>query len=417
MDNLPVLKQLIQLLNWILVNLHDLFSGWGLSEDWTWGFAIIGLTIIVRLILFPLTWKQYSNAHALQAVQPKIRELQRKYKDDRNKLQAETMKLYQEHRVNPFASCLPLLLQLPVFIALYYAIKGTSYLDPVTTKALADAGFLWIKSVADGGGGLGMPDPTHILLILYVVTQLISTELMLQTQSDKAQKWLMRAMPIIFVFFLWSFPAGLFVYWVTTNLWTIGQQLIIRKAMKPFQMPAEDAKPAKRSRFIDALVSAQEKGDQARADKPQVKQGQRKQSGGQGTKSATSGQSAKTKPGAGGKSAGRKGSPGTKSAGTAKGSAAAKGRPPGKQGGGRQGARSRTAGGAPREESGSIPPVAVSGAEPTPAPPAEAPPDEVPSGPAPSSNTTADDTKPATPSAAEAGDVERETKESGPAAS
>jgi YidC/Oxa1 family membrane protein insertase len=92
------------------------------------------------------------------------------------------------------------------------------------------------------------------------VTQLISTELMLQTQSDKAQKWLMRGMPIIFVFFLWNFPAGLFVYWITTNIWTIGQQLIIRRTMpKPEELAARKAaKPKKRSRFMEAVMQAQE---------------------------------------------------------------------------------------------------------------------------------------------------------------
>ena len=91
----------------------------------SWGWAIIILTIIVRLILMPLTFKQFRSAQAMQRIQPKIKELQRKYKTDKRKLQEETMKLYQEYRVNPFASCLPLLLQMPIFICLYYAIRFT----------------------------------------------------------------------------------------------------------------------------------------------------------------------------------------------------------------------------------------------------------------------------------------------------
>jgi YidC/Oxa1 family membrane protein insertase len=253
--NLPVFKQLIELLHWILVSLNDALASLGLGPNWSWGLAIIGLTIIVRLVLFPLTWKQFSSARSMQAIQPLLKELQKKYKGDRAKLQQETMKLYQEHRVNPFASCLPLLLQLPVFMSLYYAIRGTPYLDPATTQALSNASFLWIPH-------LGQPDPTYILLVLYVGTQLISTELMLTYQTDKQQKWIMRAMPIMFVFFLWRFPAGLFVYWVTTNLWTIGQQLLIRKYMKPF-VPASSSDPAaagtkrvKRSRIMDVIMSA-----------------------------------------------------------------------------------------------------------------------------------------------------------------
>ncbi len=254
MSSLPLFKQLVQLLHWVLVSLNDALAGLGLGPEWSWGLAIIGLTIVVRLILFPLTWRQFSSSQALQAIQPKLRALQKKYKNDRAKLQAETMKLYQEHRINPMASCLPILLQLPVFLSLYYAIRGTDYLDKATTAALANASFLWIPKLGD-------PDPYYILLIIYVVSQLISTELMLTAATEKSQKMLMRAMPIMFVLFLYKFPAGLFVYWVTTNLWTIGQQLIIRKVMKPVDAAALAARPAKRSRFMAVLAAAQEQRD------------------------------------------------------------------------------------------------------------------------------------------------------------
>ncbi len=156
MYNLPGFKQLIELLNWVLVHLEHFLASLGLGPNWTWGLAIIGLTIIVRLILFPLTWKQFSSAQAMQAVQPKLKELQKKYKGDRAKLQAETMKLYQEHRVNPFASCLPIILQLPVFISLYYAIKGTPYLDPANTKAPGQRGL-----PVDPAPGPAGPDLHH----------------------------------------------------------------------------------------------------------------------------------------------------------------------------------------------------------------------------------------------------------------
>ncbi len=250
MYNFPIFSQLILLLHWVLVTINDFLAGLGLGYSWTWGLAIIGLTIIVRLILFPLTWKQYKSAQQMQLIQPQIKELQKKYKSDRGKLQEETMKLYSEHRVNPFASCLPLLLQLPVFISLYAAIKGLGPLSApayqASVEALNQAPFLWIPH-------LGFPDPYYILLILYVVTQMISTELMVATQSDSTQKWIMRAMPIMFVLFLFNFPAGLFVYWVTTNVWTIGQQLIIRRTMpKPEELAAKaKAKPKKRSRFME----------------------------------------------------------------------------------------------------------------------------------------------------------------------
>ena len=266
MYNLPILSQLILLLHWVLVTINDFLSGLGLGYSWTWGLAIIGLTIIVRLILFPLTWKQYKSAQQMQMIQPQIKELQKKYKSDRGKLQEETMKLYSEHRVNPFASCLPLILQLPVFISLYAAIKGLGPLSApayqASVEALNQAPFLWIPH-------LGFPDPYYILLILYVVTQMISTELMVATQSDQTQKWIMRAMPIVFVAFLFNFPAGLFVYWVTTNVWTIGQQLVIRTTMpKPEELAAKaKAKPKKRSRFMEVMMASQGEAMKQREEK------------------------------------------------------------------------------------------------------------------------------------------------------
>jgi YidC/Oxa1 family membrane protein insertase len=280
--NLPILKQLVLLLHWILVTINGALASLGLGPNWSWGLAIIGLTIIVRLVLFPLTWKQFSSAQSMQAIQPQLKELQKKHKGDRGKLQQETMELYKEHRVNPFASCLPLVLQLPVFISLYAAIKGLGPLEGglPSVAALNNASFLWLPH-------LGEKDPTYILLILYVVSQLVSTELMLATQTDKSQKMIMRAMPIMFVFFLFRFPAGLFVYWVTTNLWTVGQQLLIRKVMKPRDLATMSAKPAKRSRIMEAIMSGQEdrvKGRDeliAKQKAERAKQGGAKQAAGQ----------------------------------------------------------------------------------------------------------------------------------------
>jgi YidC/Oxa1 family membrane protein insertase len=247
-------KPLVELLHWVLVNIHDALAAIGLSNRWTWGLAIIFLTLLVRVILLPLTWKQYRSAQAMQALQPKIKELQRKYKKDRQKLQQETMKLYQQYKVNPFASCLPVVLQIPVFISLYYAIRGAPYLDKATTDALANAPFLWLPH-------LGLPDPYYILFVVYIVTQMVSTELMMTPQTEKQQKWMMRAMPFIFVTFLYRFPSGLFVYWITTNLWTVGQQLLIRK-MTPhpdilLARQAEKAKNKPGGRFMKALTQAQ----------------------------------------------------------------------------------------------------------------------------------------------------------------
>jgi YidC/Oxa1 family membrane protein insertase len=316
----------------------------------SWGIGIILLTICVRIVLFPLTWKQFRSAQHMQLLQPKIKALQAKFKGDKQRLQQETMKLYQEHRVNPFASCLPLVLQLPVFFCLYYAIRGT--------PELRNAHFLWLT--------LGARDPYFILLVFYVVSQLISTELSLQYTSDNRQKWMMRAMPLFFVVVLLNFPSGLFVYWVTTNLWTIGQQLIIRKTMKALPEPAA-GKPRKQSRFIQAMSAAQEQraaqvgqqrpggGKTGPGGKP-VKKGARpagrpggKPAGKPGARpagkpSGQGGGQGGTKPGGQSGGSGRpSGQPATKSQGSQSGKPGARpsgkpgGRPQGKPGGGQAG--------------------------------------------------------------------------------
>lgn len=308
-----ILKPLVELLHWILMWFHDTLSAIGLSEDWTWGLAIIGVTVLVRLIMFPLTWKQYKSSRAMQALAPQIKALQKKHKGDRATLQQETMRLYQENRVNPFASCLPLILQMPVFFALYYTLKTppVDYLPAAETEALANASFLWLPK-------LGEPDPYYVLLVIYIVTQLISTELMLTPQTDKSQKMLMRAMPIMFVFFLKNFPSGLFVYWVTTNLWTIGQQLIIRKTMPIVVLEAAagssgdggggkaGAPPKKRGKFMEAMMAAQEQRKAQLDERRKGAQGGAKEGGSGAAKTKGTGAGA-AKGGSSSKSGGKKG--------------------------------------------------------------------------------------------------------------
>jgi YidC/Oxa1 family membrane protein insertase len=240
----------------------------------SWGLAIIGLTVIVRLFMMPLTFKQFRSAQAMQQLQPKIKELQRKYKGDKRKLQEETMKLYQEYRVNPFASCLPLLVQLPIFICLYYALKGT--------PEIKQASFLFIPSLGQ---------PWLPLFIVYIATQMVSTELMMQPETDKQQKWLMRAMPVMFIFILYRFPAGLMLYWVTTNLWTIGQQLIIKRTTPKRELQPAGAKPP--GRFMRALMLAQD----TQKEKTDGAAGSPKDAGSSGKSSGRTGRAAGGKPG------------------------------------------------------------------------------------------------------------------------
>src|SRR5207253_7145212 len=180
----------------------------------------------VRMILVPLTIKQIHSMQNLQRFAPQMKEIQKKYKHDKQKQNEELMKFYRENSINPAASCLPMLLQLPVFIALYYTLKHfNSNFHP---GAHADLSFLhFIPSISahttTHWGG-------YVLLAVYVVSQMASTFFMAAT-TDKTQRTLFLILPVFFVFVIARFPAGLVLYWVTTNLWTVGQGLITRRLM------------------------------------------------------------------------------------------------------------------------------------------------------------------------------------------
>ena len=170
---------------------------------------------------------------ALQALQPQIKEIQEKYKNDRQRMQQEMMRFYQENKVNPFASCIPLLAQLPVFITLFYTLAraaGGHRLPDGQPAAKCRTGtgraFLFIPDLTAKATGAEL----IVLLVLYVGTQLISGMVMAVT-ADSNQRILMLVLPFIFVPFIIAFPAGLVLYWITTNVWTIGQQYVIQKVI------------------------------------------------------------------------------------------------------------------------------------------------------------------------------------------
>lgn len=231
-----VLQPLIDVCEQVLLFFHDTIgSGWGLS--------IILLTLTVRVVLLPLTLKQAKSMQRMQALAPEIKKIQAKYKDDKARQQQEMMRFYQENKVNPLASCLPLVFQLPFFISLYYMLRTDLRQDICgqTAKVCSDvvphsAQFLFVQDLtaAATGGTL------VVLVILYVGSQL-GSGLLSSAAMDKNQRMLMLALPIVFVFFVIRFPAGLMVYWITTNLWTIGQQLIIRRTVGPIRPAAAGA--------------------------------------------------------------------------------------------------------------------------------------------------------------------------------
>jgi len=220
-----ILQPLIDVANGVLQFFHD-------SAGLSWGMSIIALTVVTRAVLLPLTYKQLKGMRALQALQPQIKELQEKYKNDKQRMQQEMMRFYKENKVNPLASCLPLIAQLPVFITLFYVLRHELPPDMGCPEAghcaAYGAEFLFIHDLTGKATG----GELIALLILYVGTQLVSGMVMAVT-ADKSQRMMMFALPLIFVPFILSFPAGLILYWITTNFWTIGQQLVIKRVVPP----------------------------------------------------------------------------------------------------------------------------------------------------------------------------------------
>jgi YidC/Oxa1 family membrane protein insertase len=249
---------LITVFESVLVFVHnDLVGG-------SWGLAIVALTVLIRAVLVPLTIKQLRSMQELQRLAPELKAIQEKYKDDKQRQQQEIMNFYREHKVNPFASCLPLLLQLPVFVSLFYMLRTdlkkhicgdalVSHYNSLHHTAIATVSALptkYIEStscqqVAPGSGKfLFLPDITNkatgialvVLLVLYVGSMVAST-LMTSASADPNQRRLMLALPIFFVVILYRYPAGLLVYWITSNLWTIGQGWFVRRKIGPLPKP------------------------------------------------------------------------------------------------------------------------------------------------------------------------------------
>jgi len=272
---------LINLFESIMVFIHAHLVGS------SWGLAIVGLTVLIRAVLVPLTYRQLKGMQEMQRLAPQINALKEKYKEDKQRQQQEIMNFYRENKINPLASCLPLLLQLPVFISLFYMLRTDLKFDicgpqmrrfysqelgkhivsnsEIPQKAVTVAGHGKVPGLTEIGCStpfhsngalhiiapgsakfLFIPDITFkatgsalvILLVLYVGSQLVST-LVATATADPNQRRLMLLLPLVFVVILYRYPAGLLVYWITTNLWTIGQQYLIRRHMGPPAAPAD----------------------------------------------------------------------------------------------------------------------------------------------------------------------------------
>ncbi|MBV8259024.1 MAG: YidC/Oxa1 family membrane protein insertase, partial [Actinobacteria bacterium] len=206
----PIEHALRHVLNWIHTSI-------GLS----WAWSIVALTVIVRIILVPLTVRQIHSMQNLQRYAPQMKEIQKKYKADKQKQNEELMKFYRENNINPAASCLPMLFQFPIFIALYYTLRGFARNPP-------SGDLSWLQFVPSIAAHTTSFWGGYLLLVVYVASQMAST-LYMSATADRTQRILFMVMPLVFVFVIARFPAGLVLYWMTTNLWTVGQGLITKR--------------------------------------------------------------------------------------------------------------------------------------------------------------------------------------------
>jgi YidC/Oxa1 family membrane protein insertase len=227
-----VLQPLVDACQWILEFWHDLIGDF----DGAWGVAIILMTFTVRLIILPLTFKGVKSMQRLQTLQPAIKQIQERYKDDKQRMNQEVMAFYQREKVNPLSSCFPLLLQIPFFIALFSLLRSSEFKADIASNP----SFLAIDNLAEN-----ITDPVllGVVIVLYVGTQLAASAVT-AISADPTQRRIMFALPFVFVIFIVNFPAGLIVYWITTNVWTIGQQLLVKKLYpKPEPLDPRDAVP------------------------------------------------------------------------------------------------------------------------------------------------------------------------------
>ena len=224
----PIQRPLTALLEWLHTTL-------GLS----WAWSIIALTLIVRFVIVPLTVKQIRSMQKLQQHAPELKAIQAKYKnrksrEDRQRMNEEIMTFYRENKVNPAASCLPILIQIPIFISLFFVLKGLE--KNIVDKKYPGSDLGWLNVVPDITDNVNVHWSGWLLLVIYVASQLAS--IISMPTTDPRQRWIFVALPFIFIPFILTFPVGLMLYWATTNLWTVGQGIVTRRLV-PRKIPQQ----------------------------------------------------------------------------------------------------------------------------------------------------------------------------------
>jgi YidC/Oxa1 family membrane protein insertase len=242
-----VLSPLENVLTEVLIWLHD-------TGGLTWAWSIVALTVIVRVLLVPVAVRQIHSMQSLQIHAPEMKAIQQRYKNDRQKQSEELMKFYKENKINPYASCLPIVFQIPIFIGLFFVLRDFKKEIFCTRGDFCETvdGTLQVlpqfQSLLEWLSLVNITEPTRdgwgpVLIAVYVASQLTSTYLMSTAMQSKAQRWMIMVLPIVFLPFILGFPSGLMIYWLTTNLWTTGQGLVTRRLM-----PRPVAPPKRSSR-------------------------------------------------------------------------------------------------------------------------------------------------------------------------
>jgi YidC/Oxa1 family membrane protein insertase len=251
-----ILNPLYFAVSWVIVTLHNILGyivGKSSHESLKWSLSIIGLVIMIRIILIPLFVKQIKSQRALTALQPKMKEIQKRYKDDRQKQSEEMMKLYKEHKTNPLSSCFPILAQAPIFFSLFTVLNGIAHNHPhgvfKASNGLGTAAFASAQKAKFFGASLSDTFlNTHVTstklvtvaLIVFMSATTFTTQRQLMVKgmpkSDgsndmmaQQQKIMLYVFPVIFAVSGVNFPVGVLIYWGTTNLWTFGQQYYVIK--------------------------------------------------------------------------------------------------------------------------------------------------------------------------------------------
>ena len=249
---LSILTPIEDVLTWALEWLHT-------TLGLTWAWSIIALTITVRILLVPLTVKQIHSMQRMQQHLPEMKEIQKRYKNDKRKQNEELMKFYRDNQINPASSCLPVIPQIPIFFALYFVLRGfNKEIFPKYPKS----DLSWLNFVPSITANITSHWSGYVLLVVYVASQIASTWFM-PTQS-KGQRVIFLFLPLVFAFFILdppggtTFPVGLLLYWMTTNLWTVGQGLVTRglRSKTPPPPPKRSSRTPAKTEQPDAEAEA-----------------------------------------------------------------------------------------------------------------------------------------------------------------